>query len=77
MQVLLDVVLEAFRGRLTRARLSLVRAAFARLRGGGDAPLDAAAAVNVAFQFDASGHPDVIAGRRSPEVNLYARKTAA
>lgn len=71
------MALEAFRGRLTGARLSLVRAAFARLRGSGDAPPDAAAAVNVAFQYDPRGHPDVIAGRRSPEVKLFARKTAA
>ncbi|CAM9380713.1 unnamed protein product, partial [Ectocarpus sp. 12 AP-2014] len=66
-EVLVDVVLEAFRGHLTGARLALVRAAFTRLRGSGDAPPDAAAAVNVAFQFDPRGHPDVIAGRRSPE----------
>lgn len=49
-------------------RLSLVRAAFTRLRGSGTAPADAAPAVNVAVQFDPSHHPDVVAGRRAPEV---------
>lgn len=68
LQVLAEVALEAIRGRLMGKRLSLVRAAFTRLRGSGDAPTDAAPAVNVAVQFDPAGHPDVIAGRRPPEV---------
>lgn len=68
LQVLAEVALEAIRGRLVGTRLSLVRAAFTRLRGSGDAPADAAPAVNVVVQFDPTGHPDVIAGRRPPEV---------
>ncbi|CAN0143330.1 unnamed protein product, partial [Hapterophycus canaliculatus] len=67
LQIPVEVALEAIRGRLTGTRLSLVRAAFTRLRGSGDTPSDAAAAVNVAFQFDPTGHPEVIAGRRAPE----------
>lgn len=67
-QILAEVALEAIRGRLMGTRLSLVRAAFTRLRGSGDAPADAAPAVNVAIQFDPTGHPDVISGRRTPEV---------
>lgn len=66
-QVPVEAALEAIRGRLVGTRLSLVTAAFSRLRGSGDAPPDAAAAVNVAVQFVPTGHPDVIAGRRSPE----------
>ena len=67
-QILAEVALEAIRGRLVGTRLSLVRAAFTRLRGSGDAPADAAPAVNVAIQFDPTGHPDVMASRRPPEV---------
>eukprot|EP00752_Nemacystus_decipiens_P008962 g8001.t1 len=66
-EVLVEVALEAIRGRLTGKRLSLVRAAFTRLRDSGDTPADAAPAVNVAIRFDPTGHPDVMAGRRPPE----------
>lgn len=68
LQILAEVALEAIRGRLTGARLALVRAAFTRLRGSGDSPPNAAAAVNVVCQFDPTGHPEVMAGRRSPKV---------
>jgi len=70
-QVPVEAALEAIRGRLLGTRLSLVTAAFTRLRGSGDAPPDAAAAVNVAVQFVPTGHPDVIAGRRTPEARKY------
>lgn len=68
-QVPVEAAIEAIRGRLVGARLSLVTAAFTRLRGSGNAPPDAAAAVNVAVQFVPTGHPDVTAGRRSPEAS--------
>ncbi|CAM9395475.1 unnamed protein product [Scytosiphon promiscuus] len=66
-EIPVEMALEAIRGRLTGMRLSLVRAAFTRLQSSGDGPPDAAAAVNVAFQYDPAGHPEVIAGRRAPE----------
>lgn len=68
-QLPVDVALDAIRGPLAGTRLALVKMAFSRLRGSGDAPGETvAAAADVASQFDPTGHPEVIAGRRSPEV---------
>ena len=66
----MDVALETIRGRLMDPRLSLVRTVFSRLRGGGDAPAEAAIPGDVVFQFDPKSHPDAIASRRSPEVKV-------
>lgn len=68
-QIPVDVALDALRGGLGGARLSLVRTAFSRLRGGGNTPAETAVAADVVLQFDPKGHPEVIAGRRTPEVS--------
>lgn len=66
-QVLTEVVLAAIRGQLSGARLSLVRAAFARLECAGNRSGEAAAS-DVIGAFDPAHHPEVIAGRQSSKV---------
>lgn len=54
-----------------------MRTVFSRLRGGGDAPAEAATSGDVVFQFNPKGHPDAIASRRSPEVREACKLLAA